>query len=423
MAVMAMIFVIVATIWQSKPVFVFAIGGIVLLLGAIRFQTNFRQNDLAEFYNQKISLTAVIVAEPDVRSDKTYLTAGEIEIEGRKLQSKMLINTGRFPEYAYGQRLKFEGKFDEPKEYHDFSYKNYLSRFGIDAISYNPKLEVTGDNQASNIKFELLQFKNLFIRKLSENFTEPHSSFLAGLLVGARKSIPPDLSEALNKTGTTHIVAISGFNIAIIATAIESILLRFFRRRVSFILALLLIILFVILSGASSSAVRAGIMGILGMLAMNVGRVNNINNALALTASVMIVLNPQILHFDIGFQLSFLALLGIVYLGPLIYKYLSRLPEALNRYLVPTISAYVTTLPILIFNFGTISVLAIPINLLIVPFIPLTMLFGFFAGSIALISSTIAAPFTALAWICLTYVLKIIMWASNLPFASVKWQL
>ncbi len=422
MAILAMIFVIVATVGQKKIFFIFAIAGVCFLLGAFRFQSDFRQNDLKEIYGEKVSGSGIILNEPDVRSDKTYLTLGKLMIGEREYKSKVLLTVGRFPEYEYGQKLDFDGKITEPKDYEDFSYKNYLSRFGIDGLVYYPEVSNVENGFGNPVKHNLFKFKQSFVSRLSEILPEPQNSFLAGLLVGMRRTIPQGLSDALSKTGTTHIIAISGFNITIIATAVNSLLLFFFRRRISFVIALAAIILFVILSGASASAIRAGIMGTLAMLALNLGRVNSINNALALTAAGMVLINPQILHFDVGFHLSFLALMGIVYLGPIIQERLF-IPDWIGFYLIPSVSAYLATLPVLLFNFGTLSLISIPVNLLVLPMVPIAMLFGFAAGSLALVWEIAALPFAWLAWAALTYVLKIVESAARIPFAAASFHI
>lgn len=424
MALMAMIFVILICVgWDNKKSIVMGAAGLVMLLGAVRFQTNFRQNDLMSYFDQKIQAQGTILEEPDVRPQKTFLTISEVILEDQRIDSKILLNTGRFPEYEYGQKIEFEGKLVEPndaEEPGEFSYKNYLSRFGVDGIVYYPKIEIIENSRGNPIKYYLFKFKSYFVSNLSEIMPEPQNSFLAGLLVGLRKSIPEDLTDALAVTGTTHVIAISGFNITIIATAVNGLLLRFFRRKISFFIAVLSIVLFVVLAGASASAVRAGIMGGLGMLALRIGRINAIANAITFTAVIMLAINPQILHFDAGFQLSFLALIGLIYLTPLLDKKFSWVHEDIRIYITPTIAAYTFTLPFILHEFGRLSLVAIPANFLVLPMIPLAMLFGFIAGVLALISPVVAYPMSWLAWGSLTYVLEIVKWFAAIPYASTE---
>ena len=423
--VAAIVCVIVSTVgFRNKFALVLGLVGIVMLFGAVRFKTDFAQNDLAQFYGQKAHVTGLIVEEPDERSDKTYLTIGKLVVNQKPVQSKILVEVSRFPEYQYGQKLDFDVKVQEPKEYPDFSYKNYLSRFGIDAVAYRPKINLFHGNFGNPIKRTILQIKKKFIESVGKILPEPQNSFLGGLLLGAKHAIPQSLTDQFNRTGTSHIVAVSGYNITIIAAAIDW-LLQFFglRKRLSFVLAILAISIFVIMTGATASVIRAGIMGTLLLIALNIGRVNVITNSLAFTAVLMLVINPQILAFDVGFQLSFAALLGIVYIVPLIDRYFLWLPKILREYFLATLAAQIFALPILMFNFGQLSIVAIIVNILVLPAVPITMLFGFLTGIMALIWSSLALPFSAISWLLLTYIVKVIGFFSSLPFAAVSWHI
>lgn len=425
MAITAMILVIFGTLgYQNKTVLIFSIAGVVMLLGAWRFITDYRQNDLAQFYEQKVWVTGAVASEPDVRSDKTYLTLGQVRINDQILESKLLVSVGLFPQYHYGQKLKFETKILEPKEFEDFSYKNYLSRFGIDAVAYFPKVQVEPGNSGNKFKFYILKFKQKFVEKINLALPEPQASFLGGLLLGARKAIPQDLLNQFNITGTSHIVAVSGYNITIIAQATAAFFAWFgLKKRLSFIISLLMIFVFVLMTGATASVIRAGIMGALLLVAFNIGRVYNVTNVLVLAAAAMLAINPQILAFDIGFQLSFAALLGIVYLIPIIEPYFLWVPQMLRPYLLATLSAQIFTLPILLVNFGTLSLIAVPVNVLVLIAVPITMLFGFLTGLAGLLWIKLTLPFAGVTWLLLTYMLKVVELASSLPFASLQIQL
>jgi competence protein ComEC len=425
MVVAAMIFIIIGTVgWNNKTAFILSIAGVCCLIGAWRFIADYRQNDLAFYYNQNVQGSGIISEEPDLRTDKVYLTLNQLILNQKSVHSKILLSVPPYKHFEYGQKINFEAKIKEPKEYPDFSYKNYLSRFGIDAVAYMPKFEIADGNFGNPIKLQILRLKRKFVDTLGLILPEPQNTFLAGLLLGAKKSIPQTLTDQFNRTGTSHIVAISGFNITIIAAAVAWILQALgVRKNISFIFSLIAIVLFIVMTGASASAVRAGIMGILLLFALNIGRVSVAANSLAFTAVVMLAINPQILAFDVGFQLSFAALLGIVYLSPLIEPYFLWVPKFLRQYFLATTSAQIFTLPILLFNFGQLSLIALLPNLLILPIIPLTMLAGFLAGLVGLIWVKLALPFVWGTWALLTYILKVIEFFANLPFASISWRI
>ncbi len=422
MAVLAMVFIIVFTIgWQNKIAMVLGLAGIVMLVGAVRFKLDYQQNDLNKFYGAKAEVSGVIVEEPDLRPDKTYLTLGHVIINHTLVHSKILLTVPRFPEYEYGQKLNFISKIEEPKVFPDFNYKNYLSRFGIDAVAYLPKIDLQPGNFGNPIKRGILFIKKKFVSNINQSLSEPQASFLGGLLLGARHAIPQTLIDQFNATGTSHIIAVSGYNITIIVNAVSAMLAWFgLRKRTSFGLSLLLIVIFVIMTGATASVVRAGIMSAMLLVALNIGRLNVAINALSVTAAGMLVVSPQILAFDIGFQLSFAALLGLVYLTPMFEPYFFWVPRFIRPYLLGTLSAQIFAMPILLLNFGILSLIAIPVNVLVMIAVPITMLFGFLTGIVGFIWLKLAIPVAAISWLLLTYIIRVVGSFAGLPFAAVQ---
>lgn len=262
-----------------------------------------------------------------------------------------------------------------------------------------------------NINFSgLLSQANKSIEKI---LPEPQASFLAGLLFGIDKNIPKNLLEDFNKTGTRHIIALSGYNITIIASLIMGFLLWLgFWRKHAFYLSITAIIFFVFLTGASASVVRAAIMGLLVLLAQQVGRLSNPKNLLALAAFFMILKEPSALLNNAGLQLSFAATIGIIYLSP----YLKKLPEILAT----TLSAQIAVSPLIIFYFHQVSLISPIANLLVLPIIPVTMLVGFIALAIGVLYLPIGIFLAWPAWLFLTYEIKIIELLTKVPFAGLS---
>ena len=236
--------------------------------------------------------------------------------------------------------------------------------------------------------------------------------FLAGLTLGETSEFTPELKTKLRLTGTTHLVALSGYNISIIAKVAALILGAWLSRRWSFILTTLLITGFVIMTGAEASVVRAAIMGFILLLADQINRQYFLRNALALTALTMVVINPKVLAFDLGFQLSFLAVLGIVYLRPWLQKlfHFKDDPGILSwrANFLTTTAAQLAVLPLLLTNFGYFSPISILTNILILEFIPITMALGFFTAAAAIFSYPLALTIGWLAQLFLGYILGVI---------------
>lgn len=185
------------------------------------------------------------------------------------------------------------------------------------------------------------------------------------------------------------------------------------RRRKAFCFTLILLTLFIIMVGFPSSAVRAGIMGSLFLLAQTVGRPKSGSRAIVFAATFMVAVNPFILKLDVGFQLSFLAVMGIIYLMPLFQKWLKL------RILAMTLAAQVFTLPILIYNFGYVSLIAPITNIFVVPLLPFIMVFGFISGLAGMLWQPLGWVFSWPAWFLLTYLVKTVDWLSQFFLASI----
>ena len=189
----------------------------------------------------------------------------------------------------------------------------------------------------------------------------------------------------------------------------------------AFYFALAILVLFIIMIGAPASAVRAGIMGGILLFAQKIGRLNNSGRAVVFAGAVMLALNPLLLKFDVGFQLSFLAVLGIIYLKPIFDKWLNKiLPQKFNAksVITMTFAAQIGTLPILIYNFGRISFISPLTNVLIVPALPYVMGAGFIFSLASVLWLGLGKILIWPTWFFFAYVTKLVEWLSKIPFAA-----
>ncbi len=359
-----------------------------------------------------------VVREADIRRDQAKYT---ISIEGQWV-GQILITLPKYPQYAYGDRLKLYGDLQSPGVFEGFNYGNYLSRFDTYSVMYKPKVELLESAQGNLFWSAMTWMQGKFMQQINSLFPEPHASFEAGLLVGARKGIPEDLMTQFNITGLTHIIAISGYNITIIIVFVMWAL-NGLPRKTAFICAVFGIILFTLFVGASPAVVRASIMGILGLIALNYGRSNNIHLTILWSAAIMVAWNPKILIYDVGFQLSFAAVMGLIYVAPHFEKYSQKLPATfgIREAIVMTMSAQVMALPIIVYNFERLSLIAPISNLLVAFAIPPAMLFGFVAVLISFVFPPLALIFAYVAWGILAYIIKVIELTAAIPYASVNW--
>jgi len=330
-----------------------------------------------------------------------------------KLNS-VLIMTERFPGYFYGDYLEVIGNFE----------KELLGPFSHHYLSFFPSIkkiekEENLINQRSLKKF-LFKTKGQIEKKINYLLPEPHASLLLGIVLGMKNQIPLDFWQNLRKTGTLHLVVASGQNVSLVSGFLIQSLIYFFNRKWAILIADLGIIFYVLMVGSEAPAVRAGLMAILAYSAQLFGKEAYSLNLLFFSALFILLFSPLLL-FDIGFQLSFMATLGILIIYPLLKKkQLFSLP-LLGPGLGVTVAAQIMTLPILLINFGQISWLSPLINALVIPTIPLTMILGIgmiFLGFFSRVLSQLLAYF---AWLFLHYFIKVVNFFGHLPFVS--WEL
>ena len=290
---------------------------------------------------------------------------------------------------------------------------------------YHPGIEVLESGRGNFFWHGMSYLQSKFMERINRLFPEPHASFEAGLLVGARKGIPDDLMTKFNITGLTHIIAISGYNITIIIVFVMW-MLGGLPRMTGFVVACAAIVLFTLFVGASPAVVRASIMGILGLIALNYGRQNNISLTLLWSAALMVAWNPKILMHDVGFQLSFAAVMGLIYVAPHFERYSKKLPQAfgVREAITMTLAAQVMALPIIVYNFERLSLIAPFSNLLVAFAIPPAMLFGFVAvvlqiAVLSFIFFPLSQIFAYFAWGVLSYIIGVIEMTAAVPYASI----
>jgi len=307
-----------------------------------------------------------------------------------------------------------------------------------DNLDYYSKIQNVKSQSIQNfndrgnfVYLKIASFKSRLENSLDSSLSPPHSSILGALMLGEKTvsgedRLSWDLKQKLNKSGTRHITSISGMNIVILANILIGLgLILGLWRGQAFYFALVFIILYIIMVGAPPSAIRAGIMGGIVFFAQKVGRLSQAHRLLIIAATLMLAFNPLLLKFDIGFQLSFLATLGIAKLYPYLREKLSFIPKKfdileMQSTVSMTIPAIIFTAPILAYNFGQFSIVSIFTNILVVPILGLVLGLGFFAGIAGIIFQPLGQIFFWPVWLFLEYVYKIIDWSSKLPFASME---
>ena len=388
----------------------------------------------------RVTLRGYISDEPDRRPMQTKYTVavdeisvplvGALRATPLPVQGKILVTDHAFyPPHNYGDEVRVTGILEKPTQIEDFAYDRYLSRYGIYAVIYRGTIEtLSGGHGSTRLTtsgsrfFDFLySLKDRFEYTLNRLLPEPHASFMAGLLTGSRRGIPEHLLKDFQKTGLTHIIAISGYNIAIVIAVISGALF-FLPLKWRLLPALIAITFFTLFVGASPSVVRAAIMGGLSLFALHVGRERHSLIAILFAAAAMVFFNPKLLWYDAGFQLSFLSVVGLSFLAPKLERFFRFVPTTLGfrESVQMTISAQLMAVPLIILLFGEFSLIAPLANILVAPLIPIAMIFGFLGTLAGFISEPLGLLIAYPGWGALEVVIRIAHFLAEIPYASVN---
>jgi len=283
--------------------------------------------------------------------------------------------------------------------------------------SFNPETEKIGSS-GGFLRSSLEKARSRMQRNIRREVPAPHSFLLEAIVLGNRDSFSESLNEKLSLSGTRHITAISGMHVVIISSLLFYVFSFLgFSKKSSALFSLVFVLLFVLFVGAPISAIRAGSMGGAVLLSHVFFREANPLRFMAMVAAVMLLFDPFLLHFDLGFQLSFLAAAGIICLHEPAGSLLKRVSffkrrERLIDILSVTLSAQLMVTPLIMYNFGHVPLFSLPANLLIVPLLPAVMILGI------LTAITGFFVFSFPAYLLLSFVLFIVRGVANLPFAA-----
>ncbi len=434
--------------WSDEkwaPKLGFAIVGLLLGVGWMSLAHPHITPDHIAFYNglghgeNRVFLEGVIRKEPDRRANLTnlYLDVDAITFpngETRHVRGWVLLKAPPYTAAGYGDRVQVSGMLESPPEFAQFSYREYLARRNVHALLRDADVTVLASHQANRIWESLLRFKAYAHSVLLSLLPEPQASLLSGILLGIESGIPDDLNAAFVATGTSHIVAISGYNLSIISAFVVRIAKKVTKKRGVVPVALICVWLYTLFVGASPAVVRAAIMATVTLIAkqqISVGRIHG-PTSLAIAAFFMLVWNPYNL-WDAGFQLSVMATLGLIlYTEPLTHRFeqfLSRWLDSqktkfvlgiLSDALIVTIAAQITTTGILVGTFRRLSLVTLVTNLLILPAQSYVMAFGMATLVTGLLAPPLGRILAWPAWVFLAWTTNCVQFTARIPYASIE---
>lgn len=382
-------------------------------------------------FDQETVISAKIISKLEVDFDSQKAIVKIIDSNKKEnINSRILITLPHYPAYKYGDKIQFTGTILKPGMIENFDYGRYLKKSLVFGIITRPKNieNVELDFSLRDKVFRgLYAISDLFEKSLNRILPEPHASLASGLILGIKRNISDYFSDDLSKTGVVHIIALSGFNVAIILVILSSLLSGFFNKKQVFIIGSFLAIIFVLLTGAASSVVCAAVFSLLVIFGRTIGRQADFTNIMILAAVVMLLLNPFLLRSDVGFQLSFLAFAGIIYLSPFTQKIFSKkkhekVPEFIKSPLAETLSAQILVTPLILTTFGRISFISPIANVLILWIVPLAMGLVFVAGLSGIISYALGRIVAFLLWPCLEFIIQSVTNLAKILLASLDFK-
>lgn len=275
------------------------------------------------------------------------------------------------------------------------------------------KVDVLSPTQPPHVRA-----KEWFVGRIQQDIPKPASDLMIGLLIGERSLLSQDTQDMLTKLGLSHIVAVSGYNLSILAGLLDRLLNGRWRWG-GLALSLWGIWGFVFLTGAGASILRAGIMCTIFLVLRYYGRERAVLPALGLCAIVMLTINPTYLWSDLSWQLSFLSLLGIVVITPRIQAILPSRPRLLIELLAVTLAAQLATLGLVAYKFGQISLVAPLANLVVMPAVPPLMFAGLGLVMLGLLVPNLTAPLGNLVGVAISKLIELLNYMASWQYAQV----
>ena len=368
----------------------------------------------------KVTVEGIIIRDPDVREGVVQLTL-DVGEEGY-----VLVRTDKFKSFTYGDRVRASGKVELPAAFETdsgrtFDYPKYLLAHGITHTMSFAQVSVTNHKEGNAVIATLLKIKHTFIDGIEAALPEPESALLGGLLLGEKRGLGDELTELFRRAGVIHIIVLSGYNVAQVIGAVRAVATRVLPRTAALGVSGVVALLFMLMTGASETAIRATMMALVVLLAQALYRPAVALRILLVVAAGMAVYNPMLVLFDLSYQLSVLATLGLILFSEPLYPYLTWLrSKTLIEITATSIATQIAVLPILIFSIGQISLVSVVTNILILVPVPYAMLAGGVAAALALISPALALPFSTVAYALLAYIIKVSAFMGALPFAAIS---
>ncbi len=351
------------------------------------------------------------------RGERTaQVTLGDIVIDDEARSGRVLVTAPRDMLPNVGDRVSVTCSLESPEPFDGFAYDQYLAIRDVYAVCrVGDPLLVRTPGVGKSVGIMFTRTRMVLMDAIDRNLPQPQSTLLSGLLLGDAH-FSDDWKARFLATGTSHIVAASGFNVSVVVLVLFSGLTMLgLRRQRAFWLLATVIVGYVALAGFSPAVVRAGVMGGLVLLAKKLGRKTTMRNVVLLAVAVMLTLEPRLFLYDVGFQLSVVSTVALIWIGPAFAERMKWIPTTLDlrEVFASTLAATVCTLPLVVLTFGSVSLVGPLVNLVVLPFVPFAMAFGALG---ILVCTATPFPYVMIpAWGILSAMLEIIRATAAVP--------
>lgn len=409
------------------------VGGAARLAAADAIPNN---SSISQFNGgPAIMLRGVLTQDPEIRhgSATAAFSANSVSAGGawNDAGGRILLNMRPYPEFHKGDSVEISGKLKEPPS--GAGYGSYLLRQGIVSVMDYPRVTLLG-SAAKGPSLWLQQLRSRLSNAISSTLPEPQASLGKAILLGERTEIPDDLNRAFSRTGTMHLLSISGMNLTIAAGLLLFLAVRALgRRRFLYVwVAMAGVWAYTLLTGAYPPVLRAAVMASVFLLAEHFGRQKSAIVAIVIAAAVMVAIDPHVL-WSVSFQLSFISMLGLILLVPFLlaqsqavtdrleaHRTIQRCADFVAGSFAVTLGTFLATWPLLAHYFGMVSSVSLLANLAIVSTLPVIMVSTAAAASVGLITGAATWAAGWAAWPFLTYMIDAVRLFDRFPYASSK---
>jgi len=427
----------------------------VIILGIFNIQiqqySSHNDNFIRHFIDKgKLHIEGIVIDSPILRPDKIILVVQCIRIVEnnyyRPVSGSIRLSIPDDLNYQYGDFIRFHTSLKKISSFHNpggFDYERYMNLQGIYAtgsVYNNSDIILLRQNTASGIRLKLETFRLYLKEIIYSNASTPQREIIEAMTIGNQNAIPVDVRNNFNKTGTSHILSISGLHIGMVAAITfffmllilkrsEYLMLKFNIIKLASAAALFMVLIYALIAGMGVTVIRSALMAIVFLCALFLGRQKDIYNALALTALIILVISPNAL-FDISFQLSFTSVLAIIYIVPRFSNFSFPLLEGLPVWwrkilrhiylsILVCVAATLGTLPLIVFYFNRVSAITIIANLITVPLLgTIALAFSMTFILCAFFSAGLAGFFIKIASLFVQISVYVIDYLASLSWSS-----